>query len=132
MTKIAYAAAGLAAGVLLTSLAFAAQETYEDPVKQSPQFYKVLIDNDQVRVLEYRLKPGETEPMHRHPAGVVHYFSDARFLSSSPGGKAVEATVKAGDTVWRDETTHAAVNIGDTEAHGIAVELKQSAGAARR
>lgn len=127
MTKIAYACAGLAAGIVLTSLAFAAQEKYVDPVTQSPQFYKVLIDNERVRVLEYRLKPGESEPMHRHPAGVVHYFSDAKFLSSSADGKSVEASVKAGDTVWRDETTHAAVNIGRTEAHGIAVELKDVA-----
>lgn len=131
MIKIAYASAGLAAGILLTSLAFAAQESYEDPVTQSPQFYKVLIDNDQVRVLEYRLKPGQSEPMHRHPAGVVHYFTDAKFLSSSPDGKSAEASVKAGDTVWRNETIHAAVNIGRTEAHGIAVELKNDAGAKR-
>lgn len=132
MIKFAYALAGLAAGILLTSLAFAAKEKYEDPVKQSPQFYKVLIDNERVRVLEYRLKPGESEPMHRHPAGVVHYFSDATFLSSSADGKSVEASVKAGDTVWREETTHAAVNIGRTEAHGIAVELKDGANTASR
>jgi hypothetical protein len=31
----------------------------QDPVKTSPQYYKVLLENDQVRVLEYRLKPGE-------------------------------------------------------------------------
>lgn len=131
MSKIAFALAGMVAGILLTSLAFAANEPYQDPVKQSPQFYKVLIDNDQVRVLEYRLKPGESEPMHRHPAGVVHYFTDAKFLSSSPDGQSVEASVRAGDTVWRDETVHAAVNIGDTEAHGIAVELKNGASAKR-
>jgi len=28
-------------------------------VKTSPQYYKVLLENDQVRVLEYRLKAGE-------------------------------------------------------------------------
>jgi len=31
----------------------------QDPVKTSPQYYKVLLENDQVRVLEYRLKAGE-------------------------------------------------------------------------
>jgi hypothetical protein len=30
----------------------------QDPVKTSPQYYKVLLENDQVRVLEYRLKGG--------------------------------------------------------------------------
>ena len=51
----------------------------EDAVKISPQFYTVRFENDQVRVLEYRLPPGEKEAMHSHPAGVVHYLSDATF-----------------------------------------------------
>jgi hypothetical protein len=51
----------------MTTLAFAISSVgtrAQDPVKQSPQYYKVLLENDQVRVLEYRLKPGEKEPMH--------------------------------------------------------------------
>jgi hypothetical protein len=40
----------------------------QDPVKTSPQCYKVLLENDQVRVLEYHLKAGEKEPMHLHPS----------------------------------------------------------------
>src|SRR6267142_2906021 len=52
----------------------------QDPVKTSPQYYKVLLENDQVRVLEYRLKAGEKEAMHSHPAGVV-YASAAQNLS---------------------------------------------------
>jgi hypothetical protein len=31
----------------------------QDPVKRSPQYYKILLENDQVRVLEHQLKPGE-------------------------------------------------------------------------
>lgn len=40
-----------------------------DPVKLSPQYYKVRLDNARVRVLEYHLKPGEKEMMHSHPEG---------------------------------------------------------------
>ena len=40
-----------------------------DPVKLSPQYYKVRLDNARVRVLEYHLKPGEKEMMHSHPRG---------------------------------------------------------------
>ena len=50
----------------------------QDPVKTSPQYYKVLLENDQVRVLEYRLKAGEEEPMHSHPAGVLYVLSGAK------------------------------------------------------
>ena len=49
----------------------------QDPVKLSPQFYKVLIDNDEMRVLEFHFKPGEKEPMHSHPRGFVYALRPA-------------------------------------------------------
>jgi beta-alanine degradation protein BauB len=109
--------------ILATPVVFA-----QDPVKLSPQYYKVLIDNDEVRVLEYRLKPGEKEPMHSHPRGFVYYLADAKLKVSFPGGKSEESAVTSGEAHWRDAVTHAAENIGDTEAHAIAVELKKPAG----
>ena len=87
----------------------------EDAVKISPQFYTVRFENDQVRVLEYRLPPGEKEAMHSHPAGVVHYLSDATFRTGS---------IKKGDVEWRDFTRHTSENTGTTEAHILAIELK--------
>ncbi|PYJ67167.1 MAG: hypothetical protein DME76_15800, partial [Verrucomicrobia bacterium] len=57
--------------ILIPFLAIGVTASAQDPVKTSPQYYKVLLENDQVRVLEYRLKPGEKEPTHSHPAGVV-------------------------------------------------------------
>jgi len=98
----------------------------EDPVKASPQYYKVLLENDQVRVLEYRLKAGEKEPMHSHPAGVVYVLSGAKLKFSYPDGKTEERGAAAGETIWRDPTTHAVENVGDTEAHAIAIDLKTS------
>ena len=83
----------------------------QDPVKQSPQYYKVLIDNDEVRVLEYRLKPGEKEPMHSHPRGFVYYLADAKLRVSFPDGKSEESELKTGEAHWRDAITHAVENI---------------------
>jgi beta-alanine degradation protein BauB len=97
----------------------------QDPVKTSPQLYKVLIDNDQVRVLEYRLKPGEKEPMHSHPAGVVYVLSGATLKFSYPGGRTEEKAAATGETIWRDPVTHAVENIGKTEAHALAIDLKK-------
>jgi quercetin dioxygenase-like cupin family protein len=96
----------------------------QDPVKTSPQYYKVLLENDQMRVFEYRLKPGEKEPMHSHSAGVIYWLSGAKLRITFPDGKTEERTVATGDTTWRDPVTHAVENIGDTEAHAIAVDLK--------
>jgi len=119
----------ITAGIAMTfvgALALSQVPTDEDPVKISPQLYEVRFENDRVRVLEYRLKPGETEPMHSHPPGVVHYLSDATFRTTLPDGTVSDASVKKGDVGWRDFTRHAARNIGSTEAHAMAIELKSS------
>jgi len=70
MKRVAHLIAGMLLGALAT-LAFAVSSgamSAQDPVKLSPQYYKVLLENDQVRVLEYRLKSGEKEPTHSHPS----------------------------------------------------------------
>jgi len=59
----------------------------QDPVKLSPAMYKVLLDNDQVRVLEFRAKPGQSEPMHSHPAMTVYDISGGRIRLTTPDGK---------------------------------------------
>jgi hypothetical protein len=96
----------------------------QDPVKLSPQFYKILLENDKVRVLEYRLKPGQTEPMHWHPPGIVYFFDNVKLKITSPDGKATESVHTQGETYWRDSVTHALENIGETEGHIIIVEQK--------
>ena len=108
--------------VVICATAFA-----QDPVKTSPQFYKVLLENDQVRVLEYHLKAGEKEPMHLHLAGVVYVLSGAKLKFSYPDGRTEVKSAATGETIWREPVTHAVENIGDTEAHAIAIDLKTSA-----
>ena len=96
-----------------------------DPVKLSPQYYTVRLENDQVRVLEYRLKPGEKEVMHSHPPYIVHFLSDAKVRATVRDGAATETTVKKGEIVWRQPVSHTTENIGTTELHAILVELKR-------
>ena len=97
----------------------------QDPVKTSPQYYKVLLENDQVRVLEYHLKAGEKEPMHSHPAGVVYVLSGATVKFSYPDGRTEAKAAATGETIWRDPVTHAVENTGKTEARAIAIDLKK-------
>lgn len=99
----------------------------QDPVKLSPQYYKVLVDNDEVRVLEFRFKPGDKEPMHSHARGFVYALTDAKLKITFPDGKTEETAMKTGEARWRDPITHAVENIGTTEAQVIAVELKKPA-----
>jgi quercetin dioxygenase-like cupin family protein len=96
----------------------------KDPVKLSPRYYKVAVDNQYVRVLEYRLKPGQKEVLHSHPCGVVYYLTGAKWRAWSQDGKTTESETRAGEIVWRDPTTHAVENLGKTEARAIAIEMK--------
>lgn len=96
----------------------------KDPVKLSPQYYKVPVDNEYVRVLEYTLKPGQKEPMHSHPCGVVYSLTGSKWRTTSADGKTSESDTTAGTILWRDPTTHAAENVGKTDARAIAIEIK--------
>jgi beta-alanine degradation protein BauB len=121
--------AGMAIGALLATAGFAISSrvtTAQDPVKQSPQLYTVLLENDQVRVLEYRLKPGEKEPMHTHTSGVLYIFGDAKMRTTYPDGRTEESSGGAGEAHWRNPVTHALENIGTTEAHALAIDIKKS------
>jgi len=116
----------LAVGILLGAFAVSAtgRVTTQDPVKVSPQYYVIRFENDRVRVLEYRLKPGEKEAKHSHPPGVVYLLADAAIRSVQPDGTSSATAGKAGEVFWRDNTTHTVENIGATEARAIAIELK--------
>jgi hypothetical protein len=96
----------------------------QDPVKVAPQAFTVKLDNAQVRVLEYRSKPGDKEAMHTHPASVVYALSACRLRYTAADGKVSELDVKPGEVMWRDPFSHAVENTGTTECHSILVEVK--------
>ena len=106
----------------------AAQSAHaQDPVKVSPGLYKILLENDQVRVLEFRIPPGQKEAMHHHPASVVYVLSDGRAKSTTPKGETQIIESKSGQAVWMDSVTHSWEPIvGD--GHVVIVEVKRPAG----
>jgi quercetin dioxygenase-like cupin family protein len=117
-------------GVLLTTslLLFAAGTALaQDVMKISPETHKVLLENDQVRVLEARMKPGEKVAMHSHPANVAYFMNDGKIKITLPDGKTEVREVKAGVAVWSEAVTHAAENVGTTEFHELQIELKGAA-----
>jgi beta-alanine degradation protein BauB len=106
-----------------TIVAFAAEQNL-DPVRLSPQYYTMRVDNPRVRVYEYRLPPGQKDVMHSHQPGVVFELSDATLKITLPDGTSNTHTSVPGEVAWRDSVTHAIENIGATQAHAYAVELK--------
>lgn len=49
-----------------------------DPVETNPNHYKVVFENDRVRVLEYTDHPGDRTTPHEHPDSVMHTLSSFR------------------------------------------------------
>ena len=123
MRVILYA---LAASLLMETGAAPAGErsSTQDPVILSPQYYTVKAEDERMRVLEYRLKPGQKEAMHSHPAYVIYFFGPANFRVTLGDGKTTDSSVTEGEVVVRDPLTHAVENTGNTELHALLVELK--------
>jgi len=110
---------GLAAGV--------GDALAQDAVKVDPRGYKVLVDNDQVRVLEYIGKPRLGvcgQGMHSHPDHVTVIQADAKVRVTLPDGKSFTAENKAGDVFFEPGGMHAVENIGGRDSRSLLIELK--------
>jgi quercetin dioxygenase-like cupin family protein len=87
--------------------------------------YNLIMENEKVRVMEMKLKPGEKSPMHNHPNDhVVYVFNNAKFKLSFPNGKSNEFELKAGQALWIEAGPHETENIGNTNGHNLVTEIK--------
>lgn len=115
---------GMKCALLALACVFAGSVFAQDMVKVAPKNTKVLIDNDQVRVIEVWLKPGESLPMHSHPANVVYFETGGKAKSTSADGKVTEMDRKAGEAIYSEPITHSNQNTGTTPTKALVVELK--------
>jgi hypothetical protein len=98
---------------------------HDDAVKVAPDSYKVVLENDAVRVLEVRIKQGTKSEMHSHPKSVAICINDQRLRFTFPNGKSEDADLKRGQTVWLDGISHAVENVGTEDVSSVVVELKK-------
>lgn len=97
----------------------------QDPLAVAPNNYKrVILDNENVRVLEVEIAPGETVPWHKHPNHVGYALTDAKLEITDKGKAPVVAELKAGDALYIPAVVHMAKNIGGTTARIIVTEIK--------
>jgi quercetin dioxygenase-like cupin family protein len=97
----------------------------QDPVKLSPDKYKVIFNNDKMRILDVRLKAGDKSPMHSHPNYVVYSFRNSTVKFTSKDGQTADVKTKAGQCMWRNAEAHAVENTGKTDVHVLNIELKR-------
>ncbi|HXY01461.1 MAG TPA: hypothetical protein VEI54_11110 [Candidatus Limnocylindrales bacterium] len=102
----------------------------QDPVKVDPNHYKLVSENAEVRVLRFHYGPHEKSVMHAHPDLVVIYLTDMKVKMTTPDGKTLEQSGKAGEAQWTPAGTHLPENDSDQAIEGILVELKSKSAAA--
>jgi hypothetical protein len=102
-----------------------------DAVVAAPESHRVLLENENVRVLEVTIPAGQREPEHTHrahsvmivdgPARIRYYEGDVLTFASPPGPAA--AGIRAS---WMEpEGPHSVENIDDHPYHAIRVELSR-------
>jgi hypothetical protein len=95
----------------------------DDPACTDPDKYKVVFENDRVRVLEYRDIPGaRTRPLQHPDSFMYTLFGFKRRLHGACGAR--DVVMEPGRVHWLPAQTHAGENIGITGTHVLFVELK--------
>ncbi len=111
--------------MLLALTSFAAIPAWaQDPTVVDSAHYRVVFENDQVRVLRITYGPHEKSVMHYHPAGVVVFLTDNRGTFTLPDGQTVEFEGRAGEAIWAEAGSHLPENLRDEPIEVILVELK--------
>jgi hypothetical protein len=109
-----------AAVMLFVPCVFAQDATQTDGDK-----YKTVLENDCVRVLEYRDEPGDKTQQHHHPPFVLYALSSFERTLTLPDGKVLRRQFKTGDVMWSEAQTHIGENVGKTPTHVLITELKR-------
>jgi len=100
-----------------------------DPVVTDPEHYRVVFENERVRVLEYRDRPGDRTNAHHHPDSVLVPIQPFERRVSA-GGRTAEVSLDTGHPRWLGAQEHVGENIGTTDSWALLVELKEPAPAA--
>jgi quercetin dioxygenase-like cupin family protein len=116
--------------MFLTFIALAAPIALaQDPVKVDANHYKIMFENDQVRVLRIHYNAKEKSVMHEHPASVVVFLNDSKVKFTLPDGStATDGGGKAGQVRFSDAGKHLPEDIGAMPVEAVLVELKGKSG----
>ncbi len=102
-----------------------------DALEAAPEHHTLLLENEQFRVLDTRIAPGETVPLHTHrwPA-ILEVKSWSDFIRRDAEGRVVVDSrgmnpVAPGTVGWTPALPpHPLETVGDSELRVLAVERK--------
>ena len=98
-----------------------------DVLTASPDKYKLVLENEHVRVIEYTHKPGEKDKPHTHPAKTSYVISGGIFRVYPENKEPFDYVEVQGATGWSDKTSkHYVENIGTTTITILLTEIKSA------
>ncbi len=97
--------------------------TIGDIVAEAPEYASVLLENEAVRTVLFRLQPGDELPEHAGRQRVVYALTDYQILFTEDG-ETRKKDWQAGQAHWHEAVNHAIRNIGDSEARFLVVARK--------
>lgn len=104
----------------------------QDAMRAAADNHVLLLENEHVRILDTRVRPGEQTPVHAHewPAA-LYVMSWSDFVRYDPAGnvlldsRTLPAKPAPGAALWAAPIPpHSVRNVGATDLHIIAVEMK--------
>lgn len=108
----------------LVAAAWASSGFAADPLKVGPDVYRLLFENERVRVLEVTFKPGTKIAMHSHPDHLAYVVTGGVLRLAPQGAKTTDAPLDHGAVLYIPAEAHAAENVGPTTIKVIVTELK--------
>jgi len=104
-----------------------------DALVAASDYHTLLFANDDVRVLDTRIGPGETVPVHTHRwPGVLYILSGSEFVRrNQEGGMQVDSraaglVLEPGAAMWSPPLPpHTLENVGEREIRIVSFEVKR-------
>jgi hypothetical protein len=101
----------------------------QDAANTDPRNYRVVLENDKVRVLDYASQPGRGVcgiGRHWHPAHVTVQMTPVKVRVTGADNKSQVIDVPAGVIFYEPAVTHTTENLGGSGAHAYVIEIKDA------
>ncbi len=87
-----------------------------------PDKAKVIFENEQAKVLEVSLEPGDKQPVHAAASRVIYTLTPVK-LKFTAGEESSEVDYAAGEASWHDGGEHTVENLSAEPVRYLVFEL---------
>jgi beta-alanine degradation protein BauB len=116
-----------ASSIVLLVLVWSGAALAQDAVKVDPSHYKVVFENESVRVLKIGYAPGGKSTMHQHPDSIVIPLSPSKVRFGLPDGKTQDSELANEMPQYMPAGTHNPTNVGTGAVDALLIEFKSAA-----